>query len=633
MPKEMTRQMGLAQVNATAVLPHGTWIARLDRRESRLAATNATERGELLEASLGSVHAIFAGTLYSRSEWAHSAGVSDGLSDAELLAHGYLRWGNGLLDRLRGIFALAVWDRDAETLLAARDPLGLYPLFYSDGPDRIVLSNSIDALTRQPDVSSAVNLPLLVDHLRHRWPHTYETFFESVRRVPAGHALESRRGRLRVWRYWDPLPPDMKIDWVREEELGHFDELLEQAVERCRDRRQTGIFLSGGLDSVSIAAVAAGSGRTGADSAPLALSLAFPDPDANEEPVQRGVAETLGIPQIMLEWDAAVGSEGVIARAAELSSSLAAPLLNFWMPAYDGLAMAGRERGCEVILTGAGGDEWLGVTPFYAADLLRWGSIRGLRRLYAEQRRSYPVTRLAYGRNVLWRYGARPVLGSAVKRALDRTAPSLIEWERLRRLAHATPTWIAPDPALQAEILRREREVLEGEAAQRRQRLRLDRRFPRFYIEQGREAFDHVLVAMEMEETFEQGRRLQMRLRAPYWDSELLAYLYRTPPELLNRGGWSKGLVRESVARRFPAFGFERQRKVSATSFARSELQRAGALARSTLRGTTALEEAGIVDGRPMRAHMQQLLEEPRARRFSVIWDLLSLECWLQAHR
>ena len=262
MPKEMTRETGLAQVDTTAVLPHGTWIARVDRRESRLAATNARDRGELLEASLGSVHAVFAGTLYSRSEWAHSVGVSDGLSDAELLAHAYVRWGNGLLDRVRGIFALAVWDRDAETLLAARDPLGLYPLFFSDGPDRLVFSNSIDALTRQPDVSSAVNLPSIVDHLRHRWPYTDETFFEKVRRVPAGHALESQRGRLRVWRYWDPLPPDMKIDWVREDELGHFDELLEQAVERCRGRRPTGIFLSGGLDSVSIAAVAAGSART-----------------------------------------------------------------------------------------------------------------------------------------------------------------------------------------------------------------------------------------------------------------------------------------------------------------------------------------------------------------------------------
>ena len=629
----MTLRTGLAVADANGALPRGTWIARLNRGQSSLAATNATERGELVEASLGSVHAIFAGTLYSRSEWAHDAGVSDRLGDAELLAHAYLRWGKGLLDRVRGIFALAIWDRDAETLLAARDPLGLHPLFFSECPDSLVLSNAIGALTRQPDVSSAVNLPAIVDHLRHRWSRIDETFFEKVNRVPAGHALESRRGRLRVWRYWDPLPPDMEIDWVREDELGQFDELLEQAVERCRSGRPMGIFLSGGLDSVSIAAVAAAAARVESDPGPLALSLAFPDPTANEESVQRGVAETLGIPQIMLGWDAAVGSEGVIARAAELNSSMPAPLLNFWMPAYDGLALSGRERGCEVILTGAGGDEWLGVTPFYAADLLRWGSLRGLRRLYGEQRRSYPVTRLAYGRNVVWRYGARPVLGSVVKTWLDRTAPSLIERERLRRLAHSTPAWIAPDPRLQAEILRREREVLEREAAERRQRPRMDRRFPRFYLEQVRSPLDHVLVAMEMEETFEQGRRLGMRLRAPYWDSELLSYLCRTPPELLNRGGWSKGLVRESVARRFPAFGFERQRKVSATSFARSELHRANAFVRSSLDGATALEDAGIVEGGAMRAHLEQLLAEPRPRRFSLVWDLLSLEYWLRAHR
>ena len=153
----------------------------MDRRESRLAATNATERGELLEASLGSVHAIFAGTLYSRSEWVQSIGVSDGLSDAELLAHAYMRWGNGLLDRVRGIFALAVWDRDAETLLAARDPLGLYPLFYSDGPrqDRLLeLDRRADATTgrlerRQPAVDRRPPSPSLApyarDVLREAW--------------------------------------------------------------------------------------------------------------------------------------------------------------------------------------------------------------------------------------------------------------------------------------------------------------------------------------------------------------------------------------------------------------------------------------------------------------------------------
>jgi asparagine synthetase B (glutamine-hydrolysing) len=425
----------------------------------------------------------------------------------------------------------------------------------------------------------------------------------------------------------------MVIDWVQEDELGRFDELLEQAVERSRGRRPTGIFLSGGLDSVSIAAVAVTAARTGHVSDPWALSLAFPHADTNEEPVQRGVAETLGIPQIMMDWDSAVGAEGLIARAADLSASMPAPLLNFWMPAYNALALSGREQGCEVILTGAGGDEWLGVTPYYAADLLRSGSIRGLRRLYVQQSRSYPVTRLAYARNVVWRYGARTVLSRGIKKVLDHAAPSLIERARLRHLAHSTPAWIAPDPYLRAEILRREREVLEREATQRAQSSQLDRRFPRFYIEQGRSALDHALVAMEMEETFEQGRRLQLRFRAPYWDSELVSYLYRTPPELLNRGGWSKGLVRQSVARRFPALGFERQRKVSATSFARSEVQRAAAFARSRLGGVTALEEAGIVARAPMQKQLDEVLDGSRARSHGGIWDLLSLECWLEAHR
>jgi asparagine synthetase B (glutamine-hydrolysing) len=559
--------------------------------------------------------------------------VSEEIGDAELVAHAYFRWGQGLLARLRGIFALVVWDRDAEMLLAARDPIGLHPLFYSGLTDGLVLSNSIDALTRRPDVSSAVNVPAIADHLRHRWTYTDETFFNKVKRLPPGHAVESRRGGLRIWRYWDPLPPDMKMDWVTEDEVDHFDDLLEQAVERCRGGSPTAVFLSGGLDSVSIAAVATSAARSVGVPDPLALSLAFPDASANEVPVQRGVAKTLGIPQIVLDWNSAVGADGVIARAAELSSMMPAPLLNFWVPAYDTLALSGRERGCEVILTGAGGDEWLGVTPYYAADLLRWGSVRGLRRLYVEQSRSYPVSRVAYARNVIWRYGARPVLGSFTKKLLDRVAPSLIEAARFRRLAHSTPEWIAPDPRLHEEIVRREREVLEREARERKGSAHADRRFPRFYIEQGRSAFDHTLVSMEMEETFEQSRRLELRVRSPYRDADLVSYLYRTPPELLNRGGWSKGLVRDTVARRFPAFGFEKQRKVSATSFALSELQRAGGLARSRLGGPTALADAGVVDPRPMQAYLETLLSTPRPPGFSVIWDLLSLETWLQAHR
>ena len=110
----------------------------------------------------------------------------------------------------------------------------------------------------------------------------------------------------RCRRYWDPAP-DGNIEWVRPDEIEQFDALFDQAVARCMAPGPVGIFLSGGLDSVSVAAVATTRARAAADREPLALSLAFPG-DANEEPVQREVATALGIDQIVLDWDAAVGS-------------------------------------------------------------------------------------------------------------------------------------------------------------------------------------------------------------------------------------------------------------------------------------------------------------------------------------
>src|SRR3954453_8732960 len=91
-----------------------------------------------------------------------------------------------------------------------------------------------------------------------------------------------------------------------------------------------------------------------------------------------------------------------------------APLLSFWLPAYRALGVAGRERGCTTILNGGGGDEWLTVTPVYAADLLLARDLRGLYRLGQSLRRSFRVSPPRVTRNILWRYGAREVLAGAV---------------------------------------------------------------------------------------------------------------------------------------------------------------------------------------------------------------------------
>ena len=114
---------------------------------------------------------------------------------------------------------------------------------------------------------------------------------------------------------------------------------------------------------------------------------------------------------------------------------------------------------------------------------------------------------------------------------------------------------------------------------------------------------DHTLTSWELEEQYELGKRLGIRFLHPFWDPDVVEMLYRTPPSILNEGGVSKGLVRGALARRFPALGFERQRKVAATSFYRSLLRREGPSLAGEAGDFPALAELGIINNR-----MQELL-------------------------
>jgi hypothetical protein len=121
-----------------------------------------------------------------------------------------------------------------------------------------------------------------------------------------------------------------------------------------------------------------------------------------------------------------------------------------------------------------------------------------------------------------------------------------------------------------------------------------------------------------------------MRIREPYWDADLVQYLCRVPPELLLRGGREKGLVRETVARRFPNLGFERHRKVLASDFFRETLQAEGQAAWNRSGGTPALAELGIVDGQAVDALVAESLTTTNLRIAHRLWELLNLETWLQ---
>jgi asparagine synthase (glutamine-hydrolysing) len=566
---------------------------------------------------------IFDGVLYNRAELSERFAASSSLTanDAGLILQAYLHWGENMWHKVKGIFALLVWDGRRRTLLCTRDPLGVYPLFYTDTGRELLFSTSLDALVRHSDVSDAPNRPALVDHLCYRLEKREETFYEAINRVPAGHVMSIKGTSRQQYRYWDPVPDENEVNWIREDELERFDELLDQAVDRSLQLGRPGIFLSGGLDSVSVAAVAADITRRKGLPDPLALSLVFPHPECNEESVQHRVGLGLGLPQELIPLGKAAGPIGLLAAGMEMSSELPAPLYNVWAPAYQHLGLEGARQGCQVILTGGGGDEWLTVSPYYAADLFRSLDVGGLYRLWYSMQRSFPVSRRAFTYRLLWTFGTRPWVSMSARRALSQVAPGILGRYRRHRISKSTPGWVAPDPTLRRESEQRAKQFISSRGNPHGS----------FYFHEGRRTFDHPLIALEMEENFEVGRRTGLLQLMPYWDADLVDFLYRTPPELLNRGERSKALVRQTVARRFPGLNFERQRKVTALNFFTSLLLEEGARLWQMMGGAQALAELGIVDAQALDSTMPKLLSGTQPPQESHrIRDILLVEAWLR---
>src|SRR3954452_2423322 len=209
--------------------------------------------------------------------------------DTEIVVRGYAQWGRAVLDRMLGMWAFCVWDRDARSLFLARDRLGVKPLVYARVADGVVFASEIKALV----ASGLVERRLDPDPLPHYLsafavPEPY-TLVKGVRRLPSAHALEVRLDGMREFPYWDcavPEEQDRGAESYRDEIAG----LLEDAVRRqLVSDVPAGVLLSGGIDSQLLATFAA------RDEPRLrTFTLGFDDPTADERAAAREAAKRLG---------------------------------------------------------------------------------------------------------------------------------------------------------------------------------------------------------------------------------------------------------------------------------------------------------------------------------------------------
>ena len=140
-------------------------------------------------------------------------------SDTEVLLHGYSEYGVKILDRLRGMFAFVIWDTRKKELFGARDMFGIKPFYYAQAEGSFIYGSEIKSILEYPGYEREVNLEALEQYMSFQYSVLPETFFKGIFRLPAGHYMIWKDGKLRTRRYFDPMLTPVKAK-DREKEEG-----------------------------------------------------------------------------------------------------------------------------------------------------------------------------------------------------------------------------------------------------------------------------------------------------------------------------------------------------------------------------------------------------------------------------
>ncbi len=177
-------------------------------------------------------------------------------SDTEVLLHGYEQWGKELLQRLRGMFAFALWDQNEKTLFCARDHFGIKPLYYYQDGDTLLFGNEIKSFLPNPEFKKELNRDQLELYLTFQYSPGENTFFKGVKKLLPAHCMTWHEGELTVERYWTP-----SFEPQGDKSLTEWEETIEAAMKDSVAAHkisdvEVGSFLSSGVDSSYMACLA-----------------------------------------------------------------------------------------------------------------------------------------------------------------------------------------------------------------------------------------------------------------------------------------------------------------------------------------------------------------------------------------
>ena len=541
---------------------------------------------------------VWNGRLDNASDLAHELGVSFNAKgeDAKIVAAAYERWNDEAFRRIKGDWALTIWNAQERCLILAKDPIGTHPLFYSLTPRGLTWSSSLAWLVQNSAASLSLNFEYLAGWLAF-FPSAALTPYSGIEAVPSSCFVRFETGRAVIRKYWDFEPSEINRRRNATEYEEQFRCVFTNSVRRrLRSTKPVLAELSGGMDSSSIVCVADALLRREPNLTPRLDTVSYYDddePDWNERPyftlveAQRG-REGLHVPADSSQYMAALFEDQEFAVIpAEMGKTSARE---------DTVAAFIRSQGYESVLSGIGGDEFTGGVPTpipELADLLAAGQVgplaRQLMRWALSQRRPWTHVFLETLRSF-----APPYLGGT---AITRKPPSWLTSQFQRRFrsvlnGYDKPlTLWGPQPSFQ--------ENLSALEALRRQ-----------------------LAASSV------GSEITTEKRYPYLDCDFLQFLFTVPRQQLVQPGRRRSLMRGSLAGIVPDKILNRKRKAYVTRAPRTAIATHWKDIQSLTHHMVA-ESLGIVSSAAFRQSLEDL-RSGREMAIVPIERMLSLECWLR---
>jgi len=522
--------------------------------------------------------------------------------DTEVIVHAWEEWGEGMMARLNGMFAFALFDERSQTLLLARDRLGVKPLVYALVPDGLVFASEMKALLADPDVPDDLDHEALVEYLTFNYTLGARTLLKAIRRLPAAHLLTWRNGVVEIREYWDvQVGATVPVDEATAAAMVR-DALAGATRRRLRSDVPLGALLSGGIDSSVVVSLMAGElGRS-----LKAFSADFTDAAYSELPYARMVAQRYEIDHrtVTIEPDVERLVERLVWTNDEPlgdSSTVPTYLLSEFVRGH-----------VTVALSGDGGDETFFGYETYQADQL----FQLYRRLPAAVRRAVIpglVDRLPVSfAKVSLDFKLRQFVAAGLADPFEAHC----SW---RRMCSESERAALLDPDVTAAT----RHFSPFETPRRYFDRHPDADFLTrcLYVDLRTWLTDDVLVKVDRASMAH-----ALEVRSPFLDREVVETAFSLPRRLKLKGATKKYIVRRAFADRVPPAVFDRPKagfNAPVASWLRGPLR--------TLVDDTLLARSGSSLEVLRRPAIARLVEELRGgvRDHShKIWGLLNLELW-----